>query len=351
MICPVTYRRQGTDMRIVIIGLGSMGKRRMRLLHEIACKDNIDIELSGVDEREDRRDEAGTQAEELGFEIVTYDSLGAAMAENMADAAVISTSPLSHAGIIRECLEAGLNVFTELNLVTDGYDENIALAKAKGLTLFMSSTPIYRDEMRYITDKVKYMSSGLNYTYHIGQYLPDWHPWESYKDFFIGDKRTNGCREIMAVELPWLSKAFGRIESVNVMSLRQTSLDIDFPDSYNILIKHNSWHMGALTVDVTARPPIRELKIIGEGVYISWDGTPGGLLKYSEDENAMVPVDIYAGIEHREGYNPTIVENMYVNEIRDFLAVLAGDKEAEYSMEKDREILELIDSIESTQSI
>ena len=35
----------------------------------------------------------------------------------------------------------------------------------------------------------------------LGQYLPDWHPWESYKSFFVSNKKTNGCRELFAIEL------------------------------------------------------------------------------------------------------------------------------------------------------
>ena len=159
-------------MKIVIIGLGSMGKRRMRLLHEIALNEKYDIEILGIDGKEDRRREAMEQAAELGFEMITYESLNDVIAtDGKIDAAIISTSPLSHAQIINECLNLGLDVFTELNLVTDGYDENMALAKDKGRTLFLSSTHIYRDEMRYITNVVKNTEKRLNYTYHVGQYL------------------------------------------------------------------------------------------------------------------------------------------------------------------------------------
>ena len=48
--------------------------------------------------------------------------------------------------IIGELLDLGLPVFTELNLVDDGYDANIAKAKAKGVPLFLSSTMLYRRE-------------------------------------------------------------------------------------------------------------------------------------------------------------------------------------------------------------
>ncbi len=336
-------------MKIMVIGLGSMGKRRMRLLHEIAISQNLCLELIGTDNRLDRRREAEEQAKELGFDFQTYDSIEAAIENNnemQIDAVVISTSPLTHAAIIRECLNCGLSIFTELNLVTDGYDDNIALAKDKGCTLFLSSTPIYRDEMRYITDRVHGIDKKLNYTYHVGQYLPDWHSWESYRDFFIGNKKTNGCREILAVELPWLVKAFGEIESVQCMVSKKTELDIDFNDCYNILISHKTGHTGVFTVDVVSRPPIRSLVIIGEEVYIKWDGSYESLMICDKDSKGLKRVELGTEERHREGYNHTIVENMYVTELIDFLAVLNGKKQAEYSFEQDKEILGIIDRIE-----
>ena len=336
-------------MRIVIIGLGSMGKRRMRLLHEIAVKENRDIELFGIDGRDDRRQEAVKVAEENGFAITTAAGLDEILSDGrQIDAAVISTSPLSHADIINDCLKRGLHVFTELNLVKDRYDENMALAADKGLKLFLSSTPIYRDEMRYITDRVHGSSDvgKINYTFHVGQYLPDWHPWESYKDFFIGDKRTNGCREILAVELPWMVRAFGPIESVQVQSMRQTGLDIDFNDCYNVMIRHSNGNMGVFTVDVTARIAICDLKVIGEHTYITWDGTPEGLVVYYPDTKEKTVPDLYENVEHREGYSHVIVENMYVNELKAFLDWLSDGKEPVYGFKQDEEILDLIDEIE-----
>ncbi|MBR5359932.1 MAG: Gfo/Idh/MocA family oxidoreductase [Lachnospiraceae bacterium] len=336
-------------MKIVIFGLGSMGKRRMRLLHEIAIKENRDIELFGIDGREDRRNEAEDQAAENGFAIKTAASLDELMSVTAdIDAAVISTSPLSHANIINDCLKRGLHVFTELNLVKDRYEENMTLAVEKGVKLFLSSTPIYRDEMRYITDKVKNGPDygKINYTFHVGQYLPDWHPWESYKDFFIGSKRTNGCREILAVELPWIARAFGSIESVQVQTMRQTGLDIDFNDCYNVLIRHSDGNMGVFTVDVTARIAICDLKVIGENTYITWDGTPEGLVVYDPATKEKKVPDLYENVEHREGYSHVIVENMYVNELKAFLDYIENGTEPVYGFEQDAEILDLIDEIE-----
>lgn len=125
-------------MRVAVIGLGSMGKRRIRLIKQI----DENIEIIGVDLNEDRREET-----ESKFNIQTVDSIEA-LPEGVS-AAFVSTSPLSHAAIIKQCLMRRMNVFTELNLVSDGYDENMMLAQNKGCVLFLSSTFLYREEITH----------------------------------------------------------------------------------------------------------------------------------------------------------------------------------------------------------
>ena len=195
-------------MKLLIVGLGSMGKRRARLAKGIDAA----IRIAGVDSAPARREEALG----LGLADAAYPDIPAAAAAFAPDAALVCTAPLSHAAVIGQLLDAGLPVFTELNLVDDGYDENTAKAAAKGLPLFLSSTMLYRRETQYIKQQVAGFGKPVHYIYHIGQYLPDWHPWENYKNFFVGEARTGGVREILGIDLPWLLDAFGPVEGLTV---------------------------------------------------------------------------------------------------------------------------------------
>jgi len=319
-------------MRIVVIGLGSMGKRRVRLIKDMYP----DYNIIGIDGRIDRR----TEASKL-FDIRCTDSIDSV---DMADCAFICTSPLSHNRLIHDCLLRGWNIFTELNLVADGYTENMSLAKDKNKTLFLSSTFFYREEIRYIRGKVT-LDKKWNYSYHIGQYLPDWHPWESYKDFFLGDQRTNGCREIMAIELPWLIDTFGEIDNVHVLSDKLTGLNIDYKDNYIIQIQHKNGNKGSLIVDVVSPVAVRKLEVYSEGEYISWNGTPDSVAEFDPDTKQLVPVTLMEQIEHMEGYSAFVVENAYKNEIREFFNVVDDRTPAQYGFEQDLKVLKLIDMI------
>ena len=323
-------------MKLLIVGLGSMGKRRARLAKGM----DASIEISGVDTTESRR----TEAEGLG--ITAYASIGEAVAAEKFDAALVCTAPITHAAIISELLDAGLPVFTELNLVSDGYEENMKKAKEKGLPLFLSSTMLYRGETRYIKQQVEAFDKPVNYIYHIGQYLPDWHPWENYKNFFVGDKRTGGVREIFGIDLPWLLDTFGPVKSLHVEKDKISQLEVDYPDSYFVTLRHENGVKGMLAVDVVSPKAVRNFECFGEELHLFWEGNPKSLYTFDHDKGEKLPVNTYESFEHDSRYSDNIVENAYVDELANFFAVLKGAEQPRYSFEKDLETIRLIEAIE-----
>lgn len=323
-------------MNILVVGLGSMGKRRIRLLKKMYQQYHI----YGVDLNAQRC--AFVKKE---YEMETFPTMEEAVSQRKFECAFVCTSPLTHAGIIKTCLENDMNVFTELNLVSDAYVDNINLAKQKNKLLFLSSTMIYRDEMKYLRERIDARKC-YSYTYHVGQYLPDWHPWENYKDFFVADKKTNACREILAIELPWIVKTFGEIEHIKSVRTKATKLDIDYDDSYMILLQHKSGTIGSLCVDVVSCEPIRSLKIVAENLYLSWDGDEDSFFEKSGSKEELKKISLYDEIDHLEGYNKTIIENEYANELIQFFDELQKKADSIYNFEDDLKTLSIIDEVE-----
>lgn len=116
-------------MKILIVGYGSMGKRRMRLLQKLVrdvsfiCVDNNPVRLLQVKEDGCRG----------------YENLEQALKETP-DLAFVCTSPGRHAEIILQLVNAKIDVFTELNLINKDYDLIIEQAKKNKVVVFMSST-------------------------------------------------------------------------------------------------------------------------------------------------------------------------------------------------------------------
>ena len=320
-------------MKIVVIGLGSMGKRRIRLLREMYPA----FAVCGVDGREDRRSEAAKQ-----HDIPCFSSPEEA-GEGI-DCAFICTSPLFHAALVSDCLARGWHTFVELNLVADGYEENMRLAKERGCLLFLSSPFLYREENRFIIGKVG-GKGPWNYLYHVGQYLPDWHPWEDYRGFFAGDRRSNGVRELLSIELPWLTAAFGEIEKARALSGRMTSLEIDFDDNFLIELQHKNGNKGVLAVDLVCPVAVRRFEAYAENAYLAWNGTPDSLYEFDPATRRAERVELREKTEHAAGYRDFIVENAYKNELRAFFAAVLEKKEPSYGFEQDRKTIAVMDSI------
>ncbi|WP_202108283.1 Gfo/Idh/MocA family protein [Succinivibrio dextrinosolvens] len=323
-------------MKFVVIGCGSMGQRRIRLLKKISP----DFQIAAVDDNKERQSNVIDD-----FSLNSFDTLESVFEDFVPDCAVISTSPLSHANLIEVCLDHNCHVFSELNLVPNKYKSNIYLAKEKNKILFMSSTFLYRDEIRYIQNLVQEHSSPVNYSYHVGQYLPDWHPWENYKDFFVGNKKTNGCREIFAIELPWLIKTFGEIELFKVMRGKMSSLHIDYDDNFILMIKHKNGSKGIFACDVVSRKPSRNLEIFGENIYLKWNGEPDGLFSYDFVEKEDRKIELYDSVDRKDNYASFVVENAYKHELECFIGECNGIKTSKYSFEDDLKTLSIIDKI------
>ncbi|WP_024467914.1 Gfo/Idh/MocA family oxidoreductase [Treponema pedis] len=317
-----------------IIGLGSMGKRRARLLKQL----NENYQLVGVDTRIDRREEFKGL-----FSCDVFSDIATALSNKICTAVFICTSPMSHSNIKSQVDKYKLHTFSEINLLSDGYDDVIDMDNTRS---FLSSTQLYTKEistlMTIIDKKDVYF-----YTYHVGQYLHDWHPWDKQEEFFVFNKDTNGCREILAIQLPWIVECFGAVDKVKTVSGKFTSMNIAFPDVYTIILQHANGSIGCLTVDVVARNPINDLKIQNETTLIEWNGEPNSLKVFNLQDKKFDVLQLYEKITHSNNYSVKIIEEPYLEEIKDFLkGVEDCDHQFKYSYKKDAYIINLLDLIE-----
>ncbi|MGP5430715.1 Gfo/Idh/MocA family protein [Enterococcus malodoratus] len=323
---------------VAVVGLGSMGKRRIRLINQY----DSTISIIGIDSNLSRRNEIEEQ-----FSMDTYATIEAAISNQTMTSVFVCTSPISHETIIIEALSLGLNVFTEINLLNDYYDQAIHLAKEKGLLLYLSSTFLKRREIQYL---IKAISDDpkVSYQYHVGQYLPDWHPWEDYRDFFVSDVRTNGCREIMAIEFPWLIKAFGNITKYTVEKHKYSTLEIGYPDSYSLLFCHETGIQGTININIISRQAKRDLIVIGEDLQVEWGGSPNLLCRWNNREKKMDKVTLYedSDIDKNDNYSATIIENAYFEEVQEFFECLENNCLPSYTFQQDKKVIDLINKIE-----
>jgi predicted dehydrogenase len=314
-----------------------MGKRRVRNLVRLGIPSIV-----GFDPRADRREEAAVQSPQLRT-VATLEegfSLGC-------DAAVISTPPDLHVGLAREAVRRGVSVFTEASVLDDDYAILDKEARAAGVVAAPSCTmrflpPVRR--MKQLTEDGR-IGKILAYTDHSGQYLPDWHPWEDYRQFYAGQRRTGACREIVPFELSWITWVVGPVKKVSALRAKVSDLEVDIDDVYQLLLEHEGGALGHLLVEVLARSPIRRCAFIGSEGTLDWEwaertvtlSSAGSRVPetYRESEGTVQPGYVHA-------------EEPYVDEMAAYLAAVRGEQPWPYSISEDLEMLAVLRAAEQS---
>jgi predicted dehydrogenase len=189
----------------------------------------------------------------------------------------------------------------------------------------------------------------LTFTYQSGQYLPDWHPWEDYRSYYVSRRATGGCREIVPFELCWLTKAFGAVRAVQAYKGKLSDLDADIDDIYQILLEFRSGVVGCLQVDVVARAPVRHFHLLGTEGNIDWDIIRRQVGVYSAKDSSWTIHTLEQGTVEKS-YGEWTAEEPYVEEIRDFLAAVRGERPLDYTYDEDSRVLGVLKAIEASHN-
>jgi len=315
-------------MKFLVVGLGSMGKRRVRNLQYLEAG-----EILGFDPREDRREETAGK-----YGIETFGDIETAF-ERQPNAMIISTPPDLHIPYAIQAAERGIHFFTEASVVDDGIEELLDISRSKPkLVGVPSCTMRYHFGPKKVMELVEagIVGNPLSFIYHFGQYLPDWHPWEDYRSFYASRRSTGACREIVPFELTWLCKAFGEMTSVFGKQAKVSDLETDIDDLYQALFEFESGVSGFLQVDVLARDFVRHFRLIGSEGIIEWEFKTHEVRVFETKTGTWTVHALQKGTAEKMYVH---AEEPYINEMRDFIAAVRGERPFGYTYEEALQVL------------
>lgn len=299
-------------MKFLVIGLGSMGKRRVR---NLLALDNPKENIAGFDLRPDRTNEASKYIDKL------YNDFDLAVREFQPDVFIISTPPNYHMHYAYFAAQNNISCFIEASVVdAEKILELHEKTKNSDILMAPSCTMRYYDGPRKIKELIASGVIGkvLNYNYHTGQYLPDWHPWEEIKDFYVSNPDTGGCREIVPFELTWLNDIFGLPKPLACVRKKLTDIDACIDDIYHCLFEHPDNILGNLTVEVISRPvSTREFRVLGTSGEIVFSGDTNSLKYINTEMKEWQVISFNVGTVEKQYINP---EEPYIVEIKSFIA-------------------------------
>lgn len=295
-------------MKFVVVGGGSMGKRRIRCLlaNEVPAQD-----IRSVDTREDRRQEIGEQ-----YGVETLGDFDAALAWGP-DAVIISVPGSLHMQFCLAAARARKHVFCEVPLSTslDGTDELMRLAEQHRLVVAPGCQrpfhPLVGQCKRWIEDPA--FGRTMMYQHTAGSWLPDWHPHEDYRKFYASDRSKGGGNlDVIAQELTlayWLLD--DRIDSVFCCGSHLSSLDLNCDDCLQMIGSMRGGIAATMQYDLMNRAGINELRFLSEKGVIELNTKNGGevcrYLAASKQWEVVKPPADFEG------------EHCYIDEIKSFL--------------------------------
>jgi predicted dehydrogenase len=328
-------------MRFLVIGLGSMGKRRIRNLIALGFHS-----IFGFDLRQDRREETARK-----FGIAVFEDVHHALDECNPDALVISTSPEHHMQYAWLAFENSLHAFIEASVVEKEQIKRLAerLEERPDLVIVPSCTMRFFPGPSKIRELLAQNSIGkpLFFNYHTGQYLPDWHPWEPISDFYVSKRETGGAREIVPFELAWLNELFGRPEPRFCRKRKLTNIDADIDDYYQFSLSYHNGIEASVTIEVISRPfATRELKITGSEGTLTFSSDSNTIRLSSIHQEDWKSFSLEGGTVEAQYINP---EEPYIEEIRSFVKAIEKKERAVFPNDlfKDTELLDILDRLEA----
>lgn len=326
------------NLRFLHIGLGSMGKRRIRnlLWHGIPKEHIFGFDMSG---------ERGKEAEEK-YGIKTFTNFDEAVQTANPDAYIISTPPNLHHEYFLYAAKHRKHFFVEVTTVDSGYKE-LELMLDGSFVAAPSCTFRYFPAIKKIKEIVNSGQIGkiLTFQYHLGQYLPDWHPWEDYRQVYFAQKETGACREMFGFELIWLTHLLqSSVKDVAGFTDKVSELEMSADDVYAAALRFENGVMGTMMIEVLARTPFRTLRLIGTEGVLEWEWLEYRIRVFDAKAKTWEIISIPKGPQE-PGYVST--EDMYQEEIGYFLDAIETKSAYPYTFAEDQRILKTLYTLEN----
>ena len=313
-------------MKALFCGLGSIGQRHLRNLRAM-LGDDVDVlayRQRGLPRvlNPDMTVRSGAGLEST-YRIRAFDDLDAALAERP-DVAFITNPNTRHLPVARAAAQAGCHLFIEkpLSHSLDGVDQLIDLVESQRLVALVAYQFRFHPGLRAIKRLIDAGALGRIAAAHIvnGEYLPDWHPYEDYRETHPARRELGGgALRIQTHELDYALWLLGMPTRVYAVGGHLSRLDVDVEDSVSMLLTCEREGRPVpvhLHLDYLQRPPQRVCEIVGDAGKVRFDYY-AKQLDFHDLATGHVTVERFDGFERGQ---------MFQEELRHFFACVRGEE-------------------------
>ena len=240
-------------MKILIVGLGSIGKKHVKAIQSIlpdaeifALRSKINVEkLKGVTNIFDLEEVATVKI----------------------DFAIIANPTSEHKKTISQLIPFGFPLFIEKPLYSYlDIEDLIALINKKEIGTYVACNLRFLDCIKFIKAKLPHMpNKKLNeVNVYCGSYLPDWKPGIDFRKTYSAKENLGGGVHLDLIhELDYLYWLFGIPKSVTSKFKSQSSLNISSFDYANYVLDYDGF-CAEVVLNYYRRDPKRTLEVVFE---------------------------------------------------------------------------------------
>jgi predicted dehydrogenase len=315
-------------MKILMVGLGSIGQRHLRNLRRILGRDAeiaaYRVLRQSVVLTDKMQVEQGGNLEEK-YNLTLFDDMDAAL-DWRPDFVCICNPNNLHMPVALAAARAGCHLFVEkpLSHNYDQVEELISIVDQKQLVGFVTYQMRFHPCLQRLLALLQQNAIGkvLAVRAEMGEYMPGWHPWEDYRQSYAARKEMGGGSLLAQIhEMDYLYWLFGLPSRLYAVGGHLSSLEIDVEDVASVLMDCGGIPVH-LHLDYVQRPPSRTLQVIGDAGKILIDLRASTLHHFGGD-GALLDALSFEGFERNQ---------MFIDELKHFLNCIDGKEKTLISL-------------------
>jgi predicted dehydrogenase len=311
-------------VKVAVFGLGSIGLRHARCFREAGAD-----ALIGMDP---------TAARRAQFEAALGAPAVASEAEALAeepDLVVVASPNRFHLPQAQLCAQALRPMLVEKPLGVDLAEAEAlaALIKERSVYLHMGSNwkfhPAFQRMKTLIAEgAIGRPTGGMALA---GQWLPDWHPWEDYRQMYAARNDLGGGAIFDTHEIDYLIWLLGPVVQFVGLKAHTGVLEIETEDTAAAILRFANGALVTLLTDYVQRTPRRRYLLAGDAGTIEWDYHAGEVTLCRPEKRFAERFEVHLAD----------VNEMYVAQARQVLSDVQTGRAAVTGIEQALEVLRL----------
>lgn len=320
-------------MRILLIGLGSIGTKHLASMKNLKNKRSLEIFKFFPSSHK---------------ESVYFRELSNEIKFNKIEAVIICNPTNLHFKTVNLCLLLGIHVFVEKPLAHSYEPKQLdvlnKLAEKKQLKVMVGYDMRFNPYINMIKKMVEKGVVGDVWSLRImaGQYLPNWRK-VNYRNIYSSKKKLGGGVLLdLSHEIDYLTWLLNKkIKTITARKSYTKRIQIETEDICSIIIEYADKSLAEIHLDYLTIPYRRSVEIYGEKGIIVWDDNLGKIFLYKKDFNKPNIVSV----------KQISSKDVFVEELDHFFGCIENNKEPINSMVNAIYVNKIIDRANKSVSL